>query len=226
MGIRAIIVDTAGTTTDQHFIQDVLFPYSLKAMPIFLERQQQNFLVDACISDTRDIALEDDASLARVAEILQTWIQEDRKATPLKTLQGLIWKEGYAQNDFTGHIYPDFIEAIKQYRAQGLRVYSFSSASVEAQKLLFSHSDGGDLTELFNGHFDTRTGSKLDKQAYSNILNTISLAPKQVLFVSDLLGELKAAAAAGMQTCQMVRDSSVKTGDYRQIHSFSELQIE
>ncbi|MFQ6372825.1 acireductone synthase [Shewanella sp. YIC-542] len=226
MGIRAIIVDTAGTTTDLNFIQDVLFPYSVKALPDFLQRHQQNFLVDACISDTRDIALEADADLPRVAEILQGWIKEDRKATPLKTLQGLIWKEGYAQNDFTGHIYPDFIEAIKLYRAQGLRVYSFSSASVDAQKLLFSHSDGGDLTELFNGHFDTRTGGKLDKQAYCNILNTISLTPKQVLFVSDLLGELKAAAAAGMQTCQMVRDSAVTTADFRIAHDFSELPID
>ncbi|MDF0533471.1 acireductone synthase [Shewanella sp. A32] len=226
MGIRAIIVDTAGTTTDLNFIQDVLFPYSVKALPTFLEHHQDNFLVDACVSDTRDIALEADADLPRVAQILQSWVKEDRKATPLKTLQGLIWKEGYAQNDFTGHIYPDFIEAIQQYHTQGLRVYSFSSASVEAQKLLFSHSDGGDLTELFNGHFDTRTGSKLDKQAYSNILNTISLAPKQVLFVSDLLGELKAAAAAGMQICQMVRSDAVKTGDYRQIHSFNELSLE
>lgn len=79
---------------------------------------------------------------------------------------------------------------------------------------------------MFSGHFDTRTGNKLDKQAYANILNTISLSPKQVLFVSDVVEELKAAEAAGMMTCQMVRDSKQRTGDYRTINSFDELVID
>ncbi|ABL98286.1 acireductone synthase [Shewanella amazonensis] len=226
MGIRAIVVDTAGTTTDLNFIQQTLFPYSAKVMADFLREHQHNPLVDYCIGDVRDIALETDADIDRVAEILVQWIAEDRKVTPLKTLQGLIWKQGYANDEFKGHIYPDFIDAIKTYRAQGLRVYSFSSGSVDAQKLLFSHSDSGDLTELFNGHFDTRTGNKLDKQAYANIVNTISLTPRQILFVSDVVEELKAAEAAGMITCQMVREPSQRTGKYRIIQSFSELNFE
>ncbi|MCF1427943.1 MAG: acireductone synthase [Shewanella sp.] len=226
MGIRAIVVDTAGTTTDLDFIHNVLFPYSVKALPEFLERNQHNVLVDNCICDVRDIALEPDASLQRVTEILQQWVAEDRKATPLKTLQGLIWKEGYAKGEFKGHIYPDFIEAIKRYTAQNIRVYSFSSGSTEAQAMLFGHSDGGDLTPLFNGHFDTRTGSKLDKQAYLNILNTISLKAKQVLFVSDMQEELKAASAAGLQVCQMVREDSARFSNFRTISNFEQLNFE
>ncbi len=226
MGIRAIVVDTAGTTTDLHFIQDVLFPYSVEALPEFLEQNQHNVLVENCISDTRDIALEPEADLARVGEILQQWVKEDRKATPLKTLQGLIWKQGYDRGEFKGHIFPDFMAAISRFSAQKLRIYSFSSGSVEAQKLLFSHSDNGDLTAMFNGHFDTRTGNKLDKQAYANILNTISLSPKQVLFVSDVVEELKAAETVGMMTCQMVRNSQQRTSHFRQINSFDQLIIE
>lgn len=226
MGIRAIVVDTAGTTTDLEFIQDVLFPYSVKALPEFLEQNQHNVLVENCIADTRDIALEPEADLARVAEILQLWVSEDRKATPLKTLQGLIWKQGYARGEFKGHIFPDFVEAIARYSEQKVRVYSFSSGSVDAQKLLFSHSDDGDLTHMFSGHFDTRTGNKLDKQAYSNILNTISLSPRQVLFVSDVVEELQAAEAAGLLTCQMVRSKQQVTGKYRQINSFEDLIID
>ncbi|ABV89490.1 acireductone synthase [Shewanella pealeana] len=226
MGIRAIVVDTAGTTTDLNFIEDVLFPYSAKALPAFLEENQNNVLVDNCICDVQDIALEPDASLARVTEILLQWIEEDRKATPLKTIQGLIWKQGYANGEFTGHIFPDFIEALDGYKQQGLRVYSFSSGSVEAQKLLFSHSDAGDLNDKFNGHFDTRTGNKRFKQAYSNIVNTISLSPKQILFVSDVLEELKAANEAGLHVVQMVRDDSQRTGDFKTIASFDELKID
>ncbi|MFC1519499.1 acireductone synthase [Pseudomonadota bacterium] len=226
MGIRAIIVDTAGTTTDLDFIQDVLFPYSKKAMGDFLAQNQHNPLVEYCISDVRDLALEADASIERVTEILSQWIDEDRKATPLKTLQGLIWKQGYAANEFTGHIYPDFIDAMPGLEASNIRLYSFSSGSAEAQKLLFSHSDAGDLTPKFSGHFDTRTGNKLDKQAYCNILNTISLSPKQVLFISDVVEELKAAEAAGLNTRHMVRFENQKTAKFAQIKSFAELTID
>ncbi|MCL1051899.1 acireductone synthase [Shewanella abyssi] len=225
MGIRAIVVDTAGTTTDLNFIEDVLFPYSAKALPAFLEENQNNVLVENCICDVQDIALEPDANLARVTEILLQWISEDRKATPLKTIQGLIWKQGYANGEFTGHIFPDFIEALDGYKQKGLRIYSFSSASVDAQKLLFGNSDAGDLTDKFNGHFDTRTGNKRFKQAYRNILNTISLSPKQILFVSDVLEELKAADEAGLNVMQMVRDDSQRTGDFKQISSFADIEL-
>ncbi|WP_394204212.1 acireductone synthase [Shewanella waksmanii] len=225
MGIRAIVVDTAGTTTDLNFIKETLFPYSANALSEFLVANQSNVLVDNCICDVRDIALEPDASIERVVEILQQWITEDRKATPLKTLQGLIWKQGYAQGEFTGHIYPDFIEAIDSIKGQNVRLYSFSSGSAEAQQLLFSHSDAGDLTPKFDGHFDTRTGNKLFKQAYCNIINTISLAPKQVLFISDVVEELKAAQEAGMRTLQMVRDDNQRTAEHPIIHSFAELSL-
>jgi enolase-phosphatase E1 len=223
MGIRAIVVDTAGTTTDLNFIKDTLFAYSVKALPDFLKENESNVLVDNCICDVKDIALEPDADLDRVVEILQQWVEEDRKATPLKTLQGLIWKQGYARGEFTGHIFPDFIEAIERIKQNNMRIYSFSSGSAEAQKLLFSHSDAGDLTPHFDGHFDTRTGNKLFKQAYCNIINTISLAPKQVLFISDVVEELKAAEEAGMRTMQMVRSQDQRTGSHKQIASFEEL---
>lgn len=223
MGIRAIVVDTAGTTTDLSFIKDTLFAYSVKALPDFLKENESNVLVDNCICDVKDIALEPDADMDRVIEILQQWVAEDRKATPLKTLQGLIWKQGYARGEFTGHIFPDFIEAIERIKQNNMRIYSFSSGSAEAQKLLFSHSDAGDLTPHFDGHFDTRTGNKLFKQAYCNIINTISLAPKQVLFISDVVEELKAAEEAGMRTLQMVRSADQRTGNFKQISSFEEL---
>jgi enolase-phosphatase E1 len=225
MGIRAIVVDTAGTTTDLNFIQDVLFPYSYKIMPEFLEQHQLQVLVDCCINDVRDIALEPQASVARVAEILQQWISEDRKLTPLKTLQGLIWKQGYDSLEFQGQIYPDFIDAINRFHGQGLSIYSFSSGSVDAQKLLFSHCEAGDLTPLFNGHFDTRIGNKLDKQAYNNICNTIGLQPKQIIFISDSQEELTAAAAAGMMTCHMARKTADSHDQHRQVRSFAELMI-
>jgi enolase-phosphatase E1 len=225
MSIKAIVVDTAGTTTDLNFIQDVLFPYSHQVMAAFLAQHQQQVLVESCINDVRDIALEPNASVERVAEILQLWITEDRKLAPLKTLQGLIWKQGYSSLAFQGQIYPDFMDAITRYRKQGIAIYSFSSGSVEAQKLLFSHSEVGDLTPLFSGHFDMRMGNKLDKQAYLNIHNTLGLPPKQILFVSDTQEELAAAQAAGMMTCLISRGGTFIPTEHKQVSSFSALNM-
>ncbi len=225
MGIRALVVDTAGTTTCLSFIEEVLFPYSSEKLADFLHENQHNVLVENCISDVKEMALEPEADLERVVAILRLWIAEDRKATPLKTLQGLIWKQGYAENAFTGHIYPDFIDAIRQYSQNGIRIYSFSSGSVDAQKMLFSHSDGGDLTPLFSGHFDTRTGSKTYKQAYLNILNTVSLTPKQVLFISDRIEELKAADDAGLNVVYMKRSAEQADSNYKTVGSFNELKL-
>lgn len=225
MGIRALVVDTAGTTTDLAFIEEILFPYSSQKLAAFLQANTNNVLVENCISDVKEMVLEPDADLDRVVAILRQWITEDRKATPLKTLQGLIWKQGYAENAFKGHVYPDFIDAVTQYSKNGIRIYSFSSGSVEAQKLLFSHSDGGDLTPLFSGHFDTRTGNKTYKQAYLNILNTISLSPKQVLFISDRIEELKAADEAGLNVVYMKRFAEQADSNYRTVSNFSELHL-
>lgn len=52
------------------------------------------------------------------------------------------------------------------------------------------------------------------------------MTPRQVLFVSDVVEELKAADAAGMMTCQMVRYDNQRTGDFKQVASFDELIIE
>ncbi|TKB46228.1 acireductone synthase [Ferrimonas sediminicola] len=226
MGIQAVIVDTAGTTTDYDFIKKVLFSYSAKEMARFIEENQEQVVVSHCIDDVKELAGEPDADLARVVEILLQWIAEDQKATPLKTIQGMIWRQGYRQGDLEGHIYPDALESLKSLKAQGKRIYSFSSSSTEAQELLFQHSQFGDLRNLFHGHFDTHMGQKVEPQAYRNIINTISMWPNLILFVSDRLEELNAAKAAGLKTCQIVRSEGIRQGKHPVIQEFSQLNLE
>ena len=74
------------------------------------------------------------------------WIDQDRKATPLKELQGLLWIDGYAAGAYRGHIYPEVGNALRRWHAKGIALYVYSSGSVAAQKLLFAHSEVGDLT--------------------------------------------------------------------------------
>lgn len=41
-----------------------------------------------------------------------------------------------------------------------LQVYIYSSGSVEAQKLIFGHSNVGNLLPYLSGHYDTHIGDK------------------------------------------------------------------
>jgi enolase-phosphatase E1 len=143
-----------------------------------------------------------------VLACLEKWSREDRKLTPLKTLQGVIWKNGYETGAITGHVYEDVPTALNQWRALGLKIGVFSSGSIAAQKLLFRFSDFGDLSGHFSNHFDTTTGSKKDHETYLKITQFLGLAADQILFLSDIVAELEAAQKAGLQTIQLVREGA------------------
>jgi enolase-phosphatase E1 len=179
--------------------------------------------VAALLDEVREAIDEPDASTERVIDALLGWIDEDRKATPLKALQGLIWERGYRAGDFTGHVYADAARNLRRWHEAGLSIYVYSSGSVQAQELLFRHSDAGDLTPLFAGYFDTRVGPKREQHSYAAIAKNIGLAPGNILFLSDVAAELDAAAAADMQTIQLVRDDAVERGRHRTVHDFDEI---
>lgn len=205
--IRAIVTDIEGTTSALSFVKDVLFPYAARNMDAFLRRNAQQPEVAEQIAAVYGIVGRE-LTLEEVSAQLQEWIAVDRKVTPLKALQGMIWQAGYGNGDFTGHVYADAAGRLRTWQQSGLRLYVFSSGSVQAQKLLFAHSDHGDLTPLFSGYFDTTCGSKHDPASYRSIAHAIALPAEEILFLSDMLMELDAAHAAGMHTCMLVRDSA------------------
>ncbi len=154
------------------------------------------------------------------------WIDTDKKVTPLKSLQGLIWAAGYQQGDFNGHIYSDAANNLKKWHAQGLALYVYSSGSVYAQKLLFAHTEFGDLTPLFSGYFDTHIGSKQQVESYQRIAETIGLPSNQLLFLSDIYAELDAAKEAGFATIQLTREGSFDTQtNHSQVRSFDKISV-
>lgn len=203
--IEAIVTDIEGTTSSLSFVKEVLFPYSKQHLAAFIRQRQADPHVQQLLDDTRrwcNQTLTDE----EVINQLLRWIAEDNKATPLKALQGLIWEDGYRQGAFKGHLYEDAYRCLKKWHEQGLALYVFSSGSVQAQKLLFAHTEHGDLTGLFSGFFDTTIGHKREGQAYLKILEAIQKKPAAVLFLSDIKEELDAARAVGMQTNWLVRD--------------------
>ena len=225
MTIRAIVTDIEGTTSSISFVHDVLFPYASRELPEFVRSNNEDPDVAKLLDDARLEAGEADASTDRVIDILLTWINEDRKATPLKELQGHIWRRGYESGDFTGHMYDDAVDRLRRWSVEGIRLFVYSSGSVAAQRLLFGYSDSGDLTPLFEGYFDTGTGHKKEPDSYRNITAAIALPSDEILFLSDVAEELDAADAAGMQTWQLVRGDDVAVGTHRVAGSFDDVII-
>ena len=129
----------------------------------------------------------------------------DVKATGLKQLQGLIWKSGFESGELKAHVYDDVPPALAAWNAAGKDMRIYSSGSVQAQKLFFGHTIAGDLLPHFRGHYDTTTGPKKEAASYQKIAAEFGLPPSEILFLSDVVAELDAARAAGMQTALVVR---------------------
>ncbi|MEJ2788336.1 MULTISPECIES: acireductone synthase [unclassified Pseudoxanthomonas] len=199
MPVSAILTDIEGTTSSISFVKDVLFPYARRALPFFVREHGQEPEVRRWL----DVVATEHGSICSddvIVETLQGWIDQDRKHTALKALQGLIWEAGYRDADFTAHIYPDAAPALRKWYAQGYPLYVYSSGSVPAQKLFFGHSDAGDLSPMFSGWFDTEVGGKREAASYRTIADRIGVDPGDILFLSDVVEELDAARDAGLQT--------------------------
>lgn len=215
---RAIVTDIEGTTSSIAFVHEVLFPYSRARLADFVRANPAAVapILAAVRAEARAPDLDDAGCIAQ----LNAWHDEDRKIGPLKTLQGLIWAEGYAQGAFTGHVHADAVAGLRRWHDAGIPLYVYSSGSVGAQKLLFGHSDFGDLTPLFSGYFDTAVGGKREAASYAAIARAIGEEPCDILFLSDIAEELAAAREAGLSVVLLARDGASGDGAYPVAASF------
>jgi enolase-phosphatase E1 len=220
-GIRAVLTDIEGTTSSLSFVKDVLFPYARQALPQYIRSHESG--LRSLTADIAAIVGKSSLGTQETIDILLQWMSEDRKVTPLKTVQGMIWKTGYESGELQGHVYDDAVRALRKWRASGLALYVYSSGSIEAQKLLFSHTPHGDLLPLFSGYFDTTTGPKLESRSYETIIRSLQLPAHAVVFLSDHEGEIQAASATGLRTVLLTREAREASGAY--VRGFDELSI-
>ena len=196
---RLVLTDIEGTTSSIAFVKEVLFPYARRELPAFVRVHGRDPDVrrwlDA-VAVGHGAICSDDA----IVETLQGWIDEDRKHTALKALQGMLWRDGYQRGAFTAHVYPDAADALRRWHAAGTPLAVYSSGSVEAQKLFFAHSDAGDLLPLFDACFDTGVGGKREADSYGAIARQLGREAGDIVFLSDVVAELDAARDAGLRT--------------------------
>ncbi len=218
--IKAIVTDIEGTTSALSFVKDVLFPYARRHLAEYVRDHAHDERVTALLAGALKEAGEP-LDTEQLIDRLIHWIDEDKKVTPLKSLQGLIWEAGYRQGHYQGHIYRDAVDQMRAWKQQGLALYVYSSGSVFAQKLLFAHTEYGDLTPLFSGYFDTHIGAKKETASYRNIAGQLELAPADIVFLSDIKEELDAAKAAGLKTVWLNRDGKLdEQAEHRQVADF------
>ncbi len=222
--IRALLLDVEGTTTPVSFVDDVLFPYARRHLDRYLAA---NLGAPGLIEVAALLADEWSADVARGeseprrrphhndAESLSAYLKwlmdRDRKSHGLKLLQGRIWEQGYDDGELRGEVFADVPPAFVRWRDAGLTIAIYSSGSVLAQRLLFAHSDKGDLTPWIARYFDTEVGPKRARESYTRIAASLELEPSEIAFVSDVDAELEAARDAGCHVVMCVRPGNLAT---------------
>lgn len=240
--IRGILLDIEGTTTPIAFVHEVLFPYARSRVRSYLAEHLDSPETLSDVAQLRDEYTADlnqnlqppalvvtprDAELDSLAAYVNWLIDRDRKSTGLKSLQGKIWRQGYLQGSLKAPLFADVSTAIERWHRAGLKISIFSSGSSLAQKLLFAHTEAGDLTRLIDNYFDTTVGAKTEVESYRRIAAALRLTAEEVLFISDVVGELNAANLAGMRTLLCVRPGNhAQPGKERHlnIQSFDEIR--
>ena len=233
--MKATLLDIEGTTTPITFVFDVLFPYARRHFAGYLERNTASREVGADLAalrqehekDVREGLQPPDLNNG-ILEYIYWLMDKNSKSRALKSLQGKIWKEGYAKDELKATVFPDVRPALERWFASGINVSIFSSGSVLAQQLLFSHTEEGDLTKFIKNYFDTAVGKKTEVPSYQRISERLSLAPHQIHFVSDVLAELDAAKSSGMQTSLCIRPGNAEqepSTEHHTVYALSELRV-
>ena len=236
---RGILLDIEGTTSSISFVYDVMFPYVRQNVESFLDSSWDDSAVEACLPllaiDLEkesveqwlgDLTVEEQKSA--VAGGVIGLMDADVKATGLKQLQGLIWKDGFTSSQMVAHLYDEVADCIKAWKQSGIDVRIYSSGSVQAQHLFFGHTVAGDLLDQFSGHYDTTTGPKRESSSYETIAAQFDCPANEILFVSDVVEELQAAKTAGLQAVLSIRPGNKPVPPehgFETIDGFDEIQL-
>ena len=232
------LLDIEGTTSSIDFVHQTMFPFARERVANFVRSNRDSELLNGCVEQlAKDLDqpsveswLGGDAETNEqtIIDAVIDMIDDDVKATGLKQLQGIIWKEGFHSGELVAHLYPDSAPAMQRWKNTGLDLRIYSSGSIAAQKLFFGHSVAGDLLPLFSAHYDTTTGPKKEAASYEKIVADTAVAADRIVFISDVPAELDAAKEAGLQTVLSLRPGNVPVENqsrYQAIESFETLSI-
>ena len=230
--MKAVLLDIEGTTTPVDFVHKVLFPYSRERVGSFVAMHFDHLhpeieqLIDESSHDDKYTVPVDPLEPGSVAAYLEHLIDTDRKSTPLKSIQGKIWQEGYRTRELLSQVYDDVPPALERWSAADKEISIYSSGSALAQRMLFRNTNMGDLTDYISDYFDTNVGAKREPESYETIAARMGYLPREITFLSDVPEELDAAASIGMACILVNRPGHPERGPelkFKRVSSFSEL---
>ncbi len=220
---QCVLLDIEGTISDIRFVYDVMFPYAKNNMNQFLLENWGALPVQGAVRtvarDAGRVSLDDwlgpkwqsgeGNSISKLVEHCHELMSMDSKATGLKLLQGMVWQSGFESGALRAELFPDVLPALEEWKANGMDLRIYSSGSVLAQKMFFKYTVLGDLTDLFSAHYDTTIGTKKDSASYARIAAESQFDPSEIVFVTDVFGELLAAGQVGMQVIASLRPNNI-----------------
>ncbi len=223
-----VVLDIEGTTSAAGFILGDLYDYARPRLEEVLGRDDETVRTAraAAIAET---GLDADATDAEVAEALRGLMASDVKSTPLKSLQGIIWAEGFAAGEIHSQFFEDVPPRLRAWHESGIRLAVYSSGSIASQVPWFRHAPQGDLTPLIEDFFDTiSAGPKKEAASYERISAALGVVPERALFLTDHPDEVTAARAAGWQVVALDRAGEPWAGsDFGAdaVASFDEIEL-
>jgi enolase-phosphatase E1 len=233
--VSAVLLDIEGTVAPIAFVHNVMFPYVRKHLDAYLS---ENWSTEECQEACDQIAVDargermvnwsgtDLTRRQRIQEEIFRLMDADAKATGLKMLQGLIWQEGFESGELKSELFEEVPALLKQWKETGFDLRIYSSGSVAAQKLFFKYTESGNLLPLFSGHYDTTIGGKKEADSYRRLVTDWDLPAEKVLFLSDVVAELDAAATSGLQTALAIREGNPPQGESNHVRFESLEQLE
>jgi len=233
--IESVLLDIEGTVSPVSYVYEILFPFARKYASEFLHKHFDDASVQKAVDFmARDAGFANKEDWLKTGEPVQVVLSEvnrlmdaDIKATGLKELQGIIWKDGYDNGVLMSELFADVPDALSTWDKDGKNISIYSSGSIGAQKIFFAYTKFGDMSKFLDAHFDTTSGGKKESASYKTISQALEFEPSKILFLSDIVDELDAAAEAGVQTALVVREGNApqRKNEHQSIKSLAELDL-
>ncbi len=221
---RGILLDIEGTTTPITFVYDVLFPFARAHAHEHLDEDAQHALK---LEYDRDVAsgLAARGLVFRRARLCPladgSGSEIDRvKDSSRKDLAGRLSPRRAARRSVSRCSTGTRTLASRGYRCSNLFFRQCSRAAVDLLNDTARRSH-----PLSEGYFDTTTGPKTEASSYGAIAAAFALPAPEILFISDVVRELDAAAAAGLQATLVMRPGNPPQppNSYPTVSSFEEI---
>ncbi|KAH1007817.1 hypothetical protein HUJ04_005010 [Dendroctonus ponderosae] len=222
-----VLVDVLGTTTSINFAKETLFPYVVKNVEEVLTAKWDDEAVKSAVKQLKEG--DDDISLEAAVKLVKDLTESNSENVGLKTIQGIVYEKGYESDDLKSHVFSDVPASFESW-AKSRKVAVYSTGSVESQKQLFTKSIEGDLSQYISNYFDLSVGPKSESESYKKIVEKLAVKPEEIVFITDLIEEAKAAKSAGLSTALVDREGNPKlpeeSKEFTVISSFKEITFE